>query len=154
MSTTATTAIATTGHVGLSVVDLDRSTAWYQHVFGLDVVGSGGEGERRFAFLGADGTLVLTLWQQATSGYDPSTAGLQHLSFEVASVDEVRAAQQRLHELGASFAYDGVVPHGEGIDSGGIFFHDPDGTRLEIYTTSAAGSGEAPTADGPTCGFF
>jgi lactoylglutathione lyase len=38
----------------------------------------------------------------------------------------------------ATFAYDGVVPHGEGTHSGGIFFEDPDGTRLEIYAKDGA----------------
>lgn len=152
--TTPSSVIATTGHVGISVVDIDRSTSWYQEVFGLDVIGSAGEGDHRYAFLGADGTLVLTLWQQATAAFDPSAAGLHHLSFEVPAVDDVRAAERRLHELGAAFAYDGVVPHGEGADSGGIFFHDPDGTRLEIYTRSGAGESSAPSVDGPTCGFF
>ncbi len=54
----------------------------------------------------------------------------------------------------APFAYDGVVPHGEGARSGGVFFHDPDGTRLEVYAPSGADPGNAPTAGAPTCGFF
>jgi hypothetical protein len=55
--------------------------------------------------------------------------------------------------MGADFAYDGVVPHGEGAASGGIFFTDPDGTRLEVFAPEGA-TGHAPAADGPTCGFF
>ena len=58
------------------------------------------------------------------------------------------------HQVRMEFAYDGVVPHGEGAASGGIFFHDPDGVRLEIYTPSGADEGRAPTAAAPTCGFF
>lgn len=157
MTTTATstTTIGTTGHVGLSVTDIDRSLAFYRHVFGLDLAGSGGDGDRRFAFLAAgDGTLVLTLWQQAAAGFDARGAGLQHLSFQVESIDDVRAAEQRLRDTGATFAYDGVVPHAEGADSGGIFFHDPDGIRLEIYTAAGAGDAAAPSGDAPTCGFF
>ena len=50
--------------------------------------------------------------------------------------------------------YDGVVPHGEGASSGGVFFTDPDGIRLEIYAPSGADTAPAPTQGAPTCGFF
>lgn len=56
--------------------------------------------------------------------------------------------------LGAEFLYEGVVPHAEGMQSGGIFFRDPDGIRLEIYAPSGAGSSEAPSGAAPSCGFF
>ncbi|MEV6109708.1 VOC family protein [Streptomyces sp. NPDC051940] len=142
-----------TGHVGLNVTDLDRSVAFYREVFGFEVSAEGKEEGRRFAFLARDGQLLVTLWQQSAAGYAADRAGLHHLSFQVESVDEVRAAEALLKSLGAEFAYEGVVPHGEGAASGGIFFADPDGTRLEIYTTAGV-AGEAPTAGAPTCGFF
>jgi lactoylglutathione lyase len=145
------------GHVGINVTDLDRSTHFYQRVLGLEQVGgstSGTEPERRHAFLARDGQLLVTLWQQADSAYVRDAAGLHHLSFEVDSVEEVRAAEQTLRELGAAFQYDGVVPHREGADSGGIFFTDPDGTRLEVFTAHGAGEAQAPSAEAPTCGFF
>jgi lactoylglutathione lyase len=47
-----------------------------------------------------------------------------------------------------------VVAHREGSASGGIFFHDPDGTRLEIYAPSGAENAPVPDAAAPTCGFF
>ena len=107
-----------------------------------------------FAFLGRDGQLVLTLWQQADGAYAPALAGLHHLAFEAESIEQVRAAEVRLKTLGVDFAYEGVVAHGEGAASGGIFFHDPDGTRLEIYAPSGAEGAPVPTAAAPTCGFF
>ncbi|HYN95530.1 MAG TPA: hypothetical protein VES42_16910 [Pilimelia sp.] len=67
---------------------------------------------------------------------------------------EVRAAEATLREAGAVFAYDGVVPHGEGAASGGIFFTDPDGIRLEIYAPDGAQALTAPVPAAPTCGFF
>jgi catechol-2,3-dioxygenase len=143
-----------TGHIGLNVTDLDRSAVFYQRVFGLDVLRESRQEGRRFAFLAKDGTLVLTLWQQAENRYDAGRAGLHHLSFKVENIDQVRAAERTLRELGATFAYDGIVPHAEGADSGGIFFEDPDGIRLEIFAASGVGDGTAPVADGPTCGFF
>lgn len=39
-------------------------------------------------------------------------------------------------------------------DSGGLFFEDPDGIRLEIFAPRGVAGAPAPHADGPTCGFF
>ncbi|MEV7022893.1 VOC family protein [Kitasatospora sp. NPDC093558] len=145
-----------TGHVGLNVTDLERSIAFYRTVLGVQVVHEGTEAERRYALMGRDGRLVVTLWQQSTGTFATAAPGLHHLSFEVETLAEVEATERQLRELGAEFAYDGVVPHGEGSDSGGIFFTDPDGIRLEIYarTGVAATGATAPTASAPTCGFF
>ncbi|WP_405005455.1 VOC family protein [Kitasatospora purpeofusca] len=145
-----------TGHVGLNVTDLARSTAFYRRVLGLELVAEGTDPEHRYAFLGRDGRPALTLWQQSEGAFATAAPGLHHLSFQVDSLDEVRAAEALLRELGASFAYDGVVPHREGAASGGIFFTDPDGIRLEIYTPAGVDEtgAEAPTASAPTCGFF
>ncbi|MFD0855110.1 VOC family protein, partial [Actinomadura adrarensis] len=85
-----------TGHVGLNVTDLDRSVSFYQRVFGFEVQAEGKEDGRRWAFLGRDGALQVTLWQQSGAPFSTSTAGLHHLSFQVESIDEVRAAERVL----------------------------------------------------------
>ncbi|MBT2404885.1 MULTISPECIES: VOC family protein [unclassified Streptomyces] len=143
-----------TGHVGLNVTDLTRSLAFYRDALGFGLLGEGKEDGRRFAFLGQDGELVLTLWQQAEGGYAPAAAGLHHLALSAGSIEEVREYEARLRGLDVEFAYEGVVAHGEGAASGGIFFHDPDGTRLEISVPTGAEGASAPTSGAPTCGFF
>jgi catechol 2,3-dioxygenase-like lactoylglutathione lyase family enzyme len=112
------------GHIGLAVRDLRRSVPFYRDAFAL----------------------TLTLWEQ-------DGAGLQHLAFEVPSPEDLQAAQHRLARLGASLVYDGVVPHAEGAASGGLFFTDPDGLRLELYAQSGI-QADAPVSGAPTCGFF
>ena len=144
---------ATTGHVGINVSSLERSQPFYTEIFNLTRVGGSDDPNRRFAFLGDGERLVLTLWEQSDGRFDPRSPGLHHLSFEVPTIDDVRAAEERLRARGATFAYDGVVPHREGSHSGGIFFEDPDGTRLEIYAKDGV-AGTAPSGDAPTCGFF
>ncbi|MFD5078098.1 VOC family protein [Streptomyces sp. NPDC058371] len=143
-----------TGHIGLNVTDLDRSLGFYRDVLGFEVVGEGKEEERRYAFLGAGGTLALTLWQQARGPYDAGRAGLHHLALEVDSVERVGEYETALRAYGVEFAHEGVVAHREASASGGIFFHDPDGIRLEIYAPSGADEAPAPSGSAPTCGFF
>lgn len=145
------------GHLGLNVTDLDRARAFYLRVLGYDLIGESSADApngRRYAFLGRDGVVLLTLWQQASGGYAADRSGLHHLSFQVDTIDEVREAEHALKELGVTFQHEGVVPHREGADSGGVFFTDPDGIRLEIFATAGAGDAAAPSDEAPTCGFF
>ena len=142
-----------TGHVGINVTDLSRSRAFYTDAFGLETIGGSSDGPQRFAFLGRGESVVLTLWEQSRGSFDKNAPGLHHLSFQAESIDAVRAAEERLKKRGVKFLYDGVVPHREGADSGGIFFEDPDGLRLEIFTPTGAKGAPAP-AEGPSCGFF
>ncbi|MGA5500880.1 VOC family protein [Streptomyces umbrinus] len=151
MSTTTALRI---GHTGLNVTDLDRSLAFYRDVLGFTVIVEGKEEDRRYAFLGEDGRPVLTLWQQADHGYAATGAGLHHLALEVDTVEQVRAYETALRAHGVEFAHEGVVAHREGAASGGIFFHDPDGTRLEISTAHGVEGAPAPSGEAPTCGFF
>ncbi len=130
------------GHIALNVSDLDRAVRFYTGVFGFEQLG-GGDG---YAFLGDGERTVLTLW---TAGED----ALHHLAFEVPAIEDAAAAEERVRAHGGRMHHDGVVPHREGATSGGIFFTDPDGIRLEIYAAAGA-TGAAPHGDAPTCGFF
>ncbi len=144
-----------TGHVGLSVTDLERSKRFYRDVLGLEVVAEDGLAPtgRRYAFLGRGGRIVVTLFEQAGAPFDGRRAGLHHLSFQAPSIAAVEDAVRRLRELGVRVYHGGIVAHAEGAASGGVFFADPDGTRLEIFAASGAGGRPAP-AEGPACGFF
>jgi catechol 2,3-dioxygenase-like lactoylglutathione lyase family enzyme len=152
--TTAVAAQFTTGHVGLNVSNLARSKRFYQEVFGFDVLAESAEAGREFAFLAQGQTVMLTLWAQSAGAFAKDRPGLHHLSFQVESIDRVKEAERRLRELGAAIHHGGIVPHREGADSGGVFFEDPDGIRLEIFAAAGAGESPAPHAGAPTCGFF
>ncbi|MFE3451643.1 VOC family protein [Nonomuraea sp. NPDC059194] len=143
-----------TGHIGLNVTDLDRSAAFYQSVFGFEISGRSQQEGKEYAFLSQDGTLVLTLWRQSEGRFPTATPGLHHLSFRVEGLHEVQQAEAALREIGATIHHGGIVPHGEGASSGGVFFEDPDGIRLEIFAPDGAGDRPAPSGSAPTCGFF
>jgi catechol-2,3-dioxygenase len=142
------------GHVALSVTDLDRSLAFYQDVLELEVLQRADHQGSRFAFLGGGGRLFLTLWQQSADGYAPRHAGLHHLAFQVPTLEAVQAAEAKLRARGQTPRYDGVVPHREGAESAALFFTDPDGIRLEIYSPVGAAGLAAPAGGAPACGFF
>ncbi len=142
-----------TGHVGLNVRNLDKSIDFYTQVFDLSLLNRGNGTGREFALLANDGKLAITLWQQSEGTYDGTLSGLHHLAFLVPTLEDVKNAETKLRALNTSFEYDGIVPHANGAESGGIFFTDPDGVRLEIYTEHGV-AGEAPHTDAPSCGFF
>lgn len=144
----------TTGHIGLNVTDLGRSRNFYTRVFGFDVIGESNEKHRTFAFLGQDQKVVLTLWQQSGGAFVTNRPGLHHLSFQVNSIAQVQEVERRLHDIGVVLHHDGIVPHREGADSGGVFFEDPDGIRLEVFAGTGASAYHAPYGQAPTCGFF
>jgi catechol 2,3-dioxygenase-like lactoylglutathione lyase family enzyme len=153
--TTASPPNLRTGHVGLNVSDTRRASHFYAAALGLRVQSESQEEGRRYVFLGDDERLVLTLWEQSEGTFSAGTPGLHHLSFEVDDIADVEAAEARVRALGGTVLHGGIVPHREGADSGGLFFEDPDGIRLEIYAgRGAAAHGEAPTAGAPSCGFF
>ncbi len=143
-----------TGHVGLNVSDLGRSKKFYEEVLGFQVMGESQQEDRRYAFLGDGQKLVLTLWQQSKGLFEKSHPGLHHLSFQVESIEQVVEFQDKLRQHNVPLLYEGIVPHGEGAASGGIWFEDPDGIRLEIYSSTGAENLAAPVAGAPTCGFF
>lgn len=151
---TAAQASFTTGHIGLNVTDLPRSRRFYQEVFGFEVLGESTENGKAFAFLGHGTNIVLTLWRQSAGGFAKDRPGLHHLAFQVDSIDQVHAAHQRLRQLGAPIHHGGIVPHAEGHASGGLYFEDPDGIRLEISIATGADQNAAPYGAAPTCGFF
>jgi catechol 2,3-dioxygenase-like lactoylglutathione lyase family enzyme len=144
----------TPGHIGINVTNLERSASFYVSAFELQSMGSSSDDGRRFAFLGDGTNVVLTLWEQSEGRFLPHAPGLHHLAFRVDGIGVVRAAESRLRAAGISFLYDAVVPHAEGSSSGGIFFEDPDGTRLEIFAPNGAEGSKAPSGAAPSCGFF
>lgn len=146
--------VVTTGHVGINVTDLARSLPFYRELFGLESRVQSLDGPRKYALLTRGETLVLTLWEQAKGVFDPTRPGLHHLSFQVGSIAEVRALEERVRALGVKLRHDGIVEHAPGLDSGGIYFDDPDGTRLEVFAASGAAEHAVCKTDGPACGYF
>jgi catechol 2,3-dioxygenase-like lactoylglutathione lyase family enzyme len=133
-------------HVGLVVLDVERSRRFYADALGLEEVPR----PPNFAFDGAwfrfGGTEIHLLSDaHATGGAgqpDPgagATRGMtHHLAFEV---DDVSAACERLADNGVALE-GGPMPRGDGYVQ--VFFRDPDGYVLEFFQWTGADQSDAP----------
>ncbi|BBG04872.1 MULTISPECIES: VOC family protein [Pseudonocardia] len=118
-------------HAVLYVRDAARSVAFYADVLGFRTVTElpGGRG----AFLQAAGSsndhdlAVFSIGEQAgASQAGRSTVGLYHLAWEVDTLGELAAIEQRLRAAGALV---GASDHGS---TKALYAHDPDGLEFEV----------------------
>lgn len=115
------------GHAHLKVRNLERSQAFYQRFFKLDVIERIGN---QYVFLsGSDVHHEIALQQVGDQA--PSAprygVGLYHIAFEVPDRRSFALAYQALNEAHISVA---AVDH---LISWALYFDDPDGNGLEIY---------------------
>jgi catechol 2,3-dioxygenase len=119
------------GHVALYVADIARSARFYVEVLGFRISDVYGEdmmpGGAVFLRLNPDHHGVALF--RATEAH-PAGAGLHHLAFEAATLDEVVRAREHLRARNVPIDFDGRRRAGVQI---AVEFRDPDGHRLEIY---------------------
>jgi lactoylglutathione lyase len=127
----------TLGHIGITVSDLDVSEGFYQEVLGLRVVDESLQFPSRYASMARDGKTVLTLWEQSRRRPKKHRPGLHHLAFETDSMEEVNRTKRLLEHLGARWG-EGARLYPEGSAGATIYFEDPDGIRIELYSPDHA----------------
>jgi glyoxylase I family protein len=119
-------------HLTLTVTDVARSVEWYENLLGFQLAVD--LGERKIL---SDGSVLLVISPPpdpakaiTNDRFDENRVGLDHLSFNVGSHDELEEAIALFDEKGVS--------HGEIKDLGpglGIYvlaFRDPDNVQLEL----------------------
>jgi len=118
-------------HIALTVTDRDRAREFYISVLGFKFVTESGPN-----YLLSNGAVILALGQApdahkalADDRFDENRVGLDHVSFNVGSRDELEQAAQALDTR--------RIPHGEIEDLGGLgisvlAFRDPDNIQLEL----------------------
>jgi catechol 2,3-dioxygenase-like lactoylglutathione lyase family enzyme len=123
--------IAKIGHVVLNVSDLERSVAFYTGLLGFAVSDVYPEtmmpGGMVFMRCGTDHHGVALV---GSLPGESASRELNHLAFEVATLDEVVRARDHLRGRGVAIDFEGRRRAGCQI---AIEFRDPDGHRLEIY---------------------
>ncbi len=122
-------------HLSFTVSDREKSVAWYQEVMGFE----------RHSEVQAD-TFTRTRLRQPESGivitftehsqgsgdrFAETRTGLDHLSLQVPSIEDLRAWKRRFEEHG--------VDHSEikktGSGAALITFRDPDNIQLELFAS-------------------
>jgi catechol 2,3-dioxygenase-like lactoylglutathione lyase family enzyme len=142
------------GHIGINVNNIQRSKEFYAGLFGFDLMRESSEEGKKFAFLGNKGKLFLTLWEQSDKPFSSSNAGLHHLAFELENMEKLKIFENTLEVLGVEKIYDKIVSHTEASGSGGLYFLDPDGIRLEVCVSEGMHECSPASTNGPSCGFF
>ena len=136
--------IETTGlhHLRITVTDIERSRKFYQDVLGFEVAAES-PGDVDDPEVRADPTQLyggvvfqtngilfgLRPVAEVSDRFDSTRVGLDHVSFGVASIDDLRSVATRLEGAG--------VEHGEVKELGDfgiaiLSFSDPDGVHLEL----------------------
>lgn len=129
------TTIPAITHVAVTVSDLERSTAWYTRLLGVDPVLDEDCGPFHHVVYPVGSTLLgLHAFPDLSTkdAFDERRPGLDHIAFGCASRAELQAWAARLDELG--------VEHGGIVDAhygSGLSFRDPDNIALELFAPPA-----------------
>jgi catechol 2,3-dioxygenase-like lactoylglutathione lyase family enzyme len=134
-------------HVATMTADLDRYTAFYEEIFGAEVVTiMDAEGDHpRMAIVDMGGGGVLNVFEvpaESIVGDRTKMGGrgpIDHYALAVESEDRLLEIRDRLVAVGASPGE--VTTFGPALRS--VFFRDPDGAELEVayLDTSVVGRG-------------
>jgi catechol 2,3-dioxygenase len=123
--------IAKIGHVVLNVTDLERSVKFYTQVLGFSVSDvyppEMMPGGIVFMRCNADHHCVALVGSLARAS---ESFELNHLAFEVATLDEVLRVRNHLRRHSVAIDFEGRRRAGCQI---AVEFRDPDGHRLEVY---------------------
>jgi len=121
------------GHVHLKVADLDRAIAFYAGLLGFDVTQRYGT---QAAFLSAGGYhhhIGLNTWESRDGTPPPrGHTGLYHTAFLFPNRHALAQVFKRLVDAG--YPLQGSADHGV---SEALYFSDPDGNGVELYTDRA-----------------
>jgi catechol 2,3-dioxygenase len=132
------------GHIVLKVKDARASRVFYTRALGLKVAHE--DLERGTVFLSfGEQHHDLALFQLAT-GEAPGAAqpGLHHTAWQLGSFEELQAAHRELRELG--IPVESTIEHNV---TRSVYFHDPDGNRVELYCDMVEHGFDAMRALGP-----
>lgn len=124
-------------HVNLSVSDLERSTRWYQELFGLTQLArlSADDGAWSKVILRHPAGLLIGLTEHRgndSTPFDEQRSGFDHVALAVADLEELTGWETRLDERGVTRSAIKTTPLGSLIT-----IRDPDNIQIELYAPAS-----------------
>jgi catechol 2,3-dioxygenase-like lactoylglutathione lyase family enzyme len=117
--------LGTVSHFNIAVNDPDASAAWWLSNFDLDEWGRSDHG----ILLGNDSIMIGFVKGSPVPGV------LDHMGFRTSDIRALEGARDALRANGVDLEDPGneIGPVAPGSTSMGLWFHDPDGYRWELY---------------------
>ena len=121
--------LGTVGHFSIAVRDPKRSAAWWVKNLNMRK-----EFECSNGVAVGNDAITIALFHGV-----PHPESLEHISFHLWSMKELRAALVELQRKGVDLEDPGdeIGPEGPGSPHYGLWFHDPDGYRWELSVQNA-----------------
>ena len=130
------------GHLRLDVNDLARATNFYTEIFGLKVHERATDDVSHYAFLtddvGMHHRLVLRQSRDEAGRDLGEATRLDHFAWEVESPGEWVEIVDKLEARGLELEF------GEAGIAWQVYFHDPEGVKLEVYVDRRDAPGGRP----------
>lgn len=129
--------LANVHHLALTVTDVDRSVPWYTRVLGLEELTRREDeatGLRKVVLRAPSGGIAVVLVQHSDTerpGFDERHTGLDHVAFQLDSVDDLQKWERHLVEHGVT--HTPAAPSRTMPGSLVVVFRDPDGIQLEVW---------------------
>jgi catechol 2,3-dioxygenase-like lactoylglutathione lyase family enzyme len=111
-------------HIAIAVKDLDRTLAFYQKVFDVEVMYQ----ENGFLQVTTPGTNDIIVFEKKKADYG-KTGGIAHFGFRLKNPKDIEEMADRIKSAGGKIIDKGEFVPGEPY----IFFNDPDGYQVEIW---------------------
>lgn len=128
-------------HLSLTVIDIEASVAWYQRLFNADRMPATfphhGREDTGYGVLLVDPHSGVTIALHTNTGnqgepFDESHTGLDHVSFSVATRDDLEEWLAWLDELGID--HTGIRDENQPFAYSTLVFRDPDNIQLELIS--------------------
>ena len=120
------------GHLVLNVRDVEASTRFYTEILGFEIAVQ----RPNMTFLTCGKIhhdLALFKASEDSPPVSEGQVGLNHFAVQIEDLDALKETYLRLKEMGVPV--DNTVDHGM---TQSVYFHDPDGIRIEFFCNSTS----------------
>ena len=111
-------------HLALAVSDLDRTLAFYQQVFDVEVMYN----EKDFLQVTTPGAHDIIVFEKKKAAFG-HTGGIAHFGFRLRKPGDIAEILEKIRKAGGTITDTGEFVPGSPY----VFFRDPDGYEIEVW---------------------